>query len=79
MQISEPEFVGEIVRKAFKAAEAEKPDGRSIDFPETKMPTASPISTGRARRIEKPNKQVKIVPWCRNPFPAESKQSNLIK
>ena len=55
MQISEPEIVGEIVRKAFKAAEAEKPDGRSIDFPETKMPTASTISTGRARRIGKPN------------------------
>ena len=36
MQISEPEIIGKIVRKAFKAAEAEKPDGRSIDFPENK-------------------------------------------
>ena len=34
VQIREPEIVGEIVRKAFKAAEAEKPGGSFIDFPE---------------------------------------------
>ena len=34
VQILEPEIVGEIVRKAFKAAEAEKPGGSFIDFPE---------------------------------------------
>ncbi|MCH7881798.1 MAG: acetolactate synthase large subunit [Proteobacteria bacterium] len=34
VQIREPEIVGEIVRKAFKAAEAEKPGGCFIDFPE---------------------------------------------
>ncbi|UCH41155.1 MAG: acetolactate synthase large subunit, partial [Gammaproteobacteria bacterium] len=32
--IREPEIVAEIVRKAFKAAEAEKPGGSFIDFPE---------------------------------------------
>ena len=35
VQIREPEIVAEIVRKAFKAAEAEKPGGSFIDFPET--------------------------------------------
>ncbi len=34
VQIREPEIVPEIVRKAFKAAEAEKPGGSFIDFPE---------------------------------------------
>jgi len=34
VQIREPEIVGEIVRKAFKAAEAEKPGGSFISFPE---------------------------------------------
>jgi acetolactate synthase-1/2/3 large subunit len=34
VQIREPEIVSEIVRKAFKAAEAEKPGGSFIDFPE---------------------------------------------
>ena len=34
VQIREPEIVAEIVRKAFKAAEAEKPGGSFIDFPE---------------------------------------------
>jgi acetolactate synthase-1/2/3 large subunit len=34
MQIREPEIVAEIVRKAFKAAQAEKPGGSFIDFPE---------------------------------------------
>jgi len=34
VQIRQPEIVGEIVRKAFKAAEAEKPGGSFIDFPE---------------------------------------------
>ncbi len=34
VQIREPEIIGEIVRKAFKAAEAEKPGGSFIDFPE---------------------------------------------
>ncbi len=34
VQIREPEIVGEIVRKAFKAAQAEKPGGSFIDFPE---------------------------------------------
>ncbi len=34
IQIREPEIVAEIVRKAFKAAEAEKPGGSFIDFPE---------------------------------------------
>lgn len=34
IQIREPEIVSEIVRKAFKAAEAEKPGGSFIDFPE---------------------------------------------
>ncbi|MDJ0777995.1 MAG: acetolactate synthase large subunit [Gammaproteobacteria bacterium] len=34
IQIREPEIVPEIVRKAFKAAEAEKPGGSFIDFPE---------------------------------------------
>jgi len=34
MQIREPEIVGEIVRKAFKDAEAEKPGGSFISFPE---------------------------------------------
>jgi len=34
VQIREPEIVDEIVRKAFKAAQAEKPGGSFIDFPE---------------------------------------------
>ena len=34
VQIREPEIVAEIVRKAFKAAEAEKPGGSFISFPE---------------------------------------------
>ena len=34
VQIREPEIVGEIIRKAFKAAQAEKPGGSFIDFPE---------------------------------------------
>ena len=34
VQIREPEIVAEIVRKAFKAAEAEKPGGSFIEFPE---------------------------------------------
>jgi acetolactate synthase-1/2/3 large subunit len=34
VQIREPEIVPEIVRKAFKAAEAEKPGGSFIDVPE---------------------------------------------
>ncbi len=34
IQVREPEIVPEIVRKAFKAAEAEKPGGSFIDFPE---------------------------------------------
>ncbi len=34
VQIKEPEIVPEIVRKAFKAAEAEKPGGSFIDVPE---------------------------------------------
>ena len=34
VQIREPEIVGEIVRKAFKDAEAEKPGGSFISFPE---------------------------------------------
>ena len=34
VQIREPEIIGEIVRKAFKAAEAEKPGGSFISFPE---------------------------------------------
>jgi acetolactate synthase-1/2/3 large subunit len=34
VQIREPEIVAEIVRKAFKAAQAEKPGGSFIDFPE---------------------------------------------
>ncbi|MCG6872403.1 MAG: acetolactate synthase large subunit [Gammaproteobacteria bacterium] len=33
-QIREPEIVPEIVRKAFKSAQAEKPGGSFIDFPE---------------------------------------------
>jgi acetolactate synthase-1/2/3 large subunit len=34
VEIREPEIVGEIVRKAFKAAQAEKPGGSFISFPE---------------------------------------------
>ena len=34
VQIREPEIVPEILRKAFKAAQAEKPGGSFIDFPE---------------------------------------------
>jgi len=34
VEVREPEIVAEIVRKAFKAAEAEKPGGSFIDFPE---------------------------------------------
>ena len=34
VEILEPEIVGEIVRKAFKAAQAEKPGGSFISFPE---------------------------------------------
>jgi acetolactate synthase-1/2/3 large subunit len=34
VEIREPEIVAEIVRKAFKAAEAEKPGGSFISFPE---------------------------------------------
>ena len=34
VQIKEPEIISEVVRKAFKAAEAEKPGGSFIDFPE---------------------------------------------
>jgi acetolactate synthase-1/2/3 large subunit len=34
VQIREPEIIGEIVRKAFKDAEAEKPGGSFISFPE---------------------------------------------
>lgn len=34
IQIKEPEIIAEVVRKAFKTAEAEKPGGSFIDFPE---------------------------------------------
>jgi acetolactate synthase-1/2/3 large subunit len=47
IQIREPEIVPEIVRKAFKNAQAEKPGGSFIDFPENlarmEVPAAGPL------------------------------------
>jgi acetolactate synthase-1/2/3 large subunit len=50
-QIREPEIVPEIVRKAFKVAQTEKPGAAFIDFPENiaEMPVdKAPIEVQRA-------------------------------
>lgn len=56
VQIREPEIVAEIVRKAFKAAEAEKPGGSFIDFPENVA--AMPVEGKHPLKVQSPKPPV---------------------
>ena len=62
VQIREPEIVAEIVRKAFKAAEAEKPGGSFIDFPENvaamEVTGKEPLKVQSARPPVPPNDKI---------------------
>jgi acetolactate synthase-1/2/3 large subunit len=63
VEIREPEIVAEIVRKAFKAAEAEKPGGSFISFPENvaEMPVEDrlPLKVQSARPPLPPPDKIK--------------------
>lgn len=50
VEIYEPEIVAEIVRKAFKAAEAEKPGGSFISFPENVA--AMPVENKQPLKVQ---------------------------
>ncbi len=67
VQIREPEIVAEIVRKAFKAAEAEKPGGSFIDFPEN------------VAAMEVSGKEPLKVQSARPPVPPQDKVSQAAK
>ena len=56
VQIRSPEIVPEVVRKAFKAAAAEKPGGSFIDFPENVA--ASEAGAGPPLRVQSPKPPV---------------------
>ena len=62
VQIREPEIVAEIVRKAFKAAQAEKPGGSFIDFPENvaEMPVEGkqPLKVQSAKSPVPPSQKI---------------------
>jgi len=62
VQIREPEIVPEIVRKAFKAAQAEKPGGSFIDFPENvaEMPVEgkNPLKVQSAKSPVPPEEKI---------------------
>lgn len=60
-QILEPEIVPEVVRKAFKVAQTEKPGGAFIDFPENIAETkvsAKPIKVQKAYTSEAPDAKI---------------------
>ncbi len=65
VQIREPEIIPEIIRKAFKAAEAEKPGGSFIDVPENiaamEIPdgTKAPLKVQRAQAPVPPMSKLK--------------------
>lgn len=65
VQIREPEIIPEIIRKAFKAAEAEKPGGSFIDVPENvaamDLPddTKAPLKVQRAQAPVPPEAKLK--------------------
>jgi len=61
VQIREPEIIPEVVRKAFKTAEAEKPGGAFIEFPEN------------IAEQEAPGKQPLLVQAPMEPDPAPAK------
>jgi acetolactate synthase-1/2/3 large subunit len=67
VQIREPEIVTEIVRKAFKAAQAEKPGGSFIDFPEN------------VAAMEVDGKEPLRVQSARTPVPPPDKVSQAAK
>ncbi|HKJ51507.1 MAG TPA: acetolactate synthase large subunit [Gammaproteobacteria bacterium] len=67
VQIREPEIVPEIVRKAFKAAQAEKPGGSFIDFPEN------------VAAMEVSGKEPLRVQSARTPAPPSDKVSQAAK
>ncbi|MFT5220433.1 MAG: acetolactate synthase-1/2/3 large subunit [Planctomycetota bacterium] len=62
VQIREPEIVAEIVRKAFKAAQAEKPGGSFIDFPENvaamEVTGKEPLKVQSAKAPVPPNEKI---------------------
>ena len=63
VQVKEPEIIPEIVRKAFKAAEAEKPGGSFIDVPENVAAMQlsedkSPLKVQRAKAPVPPQDKV---------------------
>ncbi len=62
-QIREPEIIPEVVRKAFKLAEAEKPGVAFIDFPENiasgDAPDKAPLKVQRAEIPTPPQKKIR--------------------
>lgn len=62
-QIREPEIIPEVVRKAFKVAEAEKPGVSFIDFPENiaggEAPDKAPLKVQRAEIPTAPQKKIR--------------------
>jgi acetolactate synthase-1/2/3 large subunit len=74
-QIREPEIVPEIVRKAFKVAQTEKPGGAFIDFPENiaeMKVNAKPIIVQAAYNPEAPQAKLefaaKLISDAKNPI-----------
>ena len=63
VQIREPEIIPEVVRKAFKVAEAEKPGVSFIDFPENiaggEAPAKTPLKVQRAEIPTPPPKKIR--------------------
>ena len=59
VEILEPEIVAEIVRKAFKEAEAEKPGGSFISFPENIA--AMPVEGKQPLKVQSPKPPVPPV------------------
>jgi len=53
VQIREPEIIPEIIRKAFKAAEAEKPGGSFIDVPENVASMHIPDGTKAPLKVQR--------------------------
>jgi len=67
VQIREPEIIPEIIRKAFKAAEAEKPGGSFIDVPENIAAMEIPDGTKAPLKVQRAQAPV--------PPPAKLKQA----
>ncbi|MDD9909436.1 MAG: acetolactate synthase large subunit [Ahrensia sp.] len=63
IQIREPEIVPEIVRKAFKFAQAEKPGAAFIDFPENIADM--PVDNAQPLRVQQPQAPCAPVGKCR--------------